>query len=115
MAEHKAGADSNSGGKVEHTRPNDVEVTDASAQQAHLSDDYDHKVSVWKAIVENKWATVWCIYAIWCVVLLSFDVQAAGAVLGIPRFREDFGYEYEGDYVLPAGWQSAFGGAPVAS
>lgn len=40
---------------------------------------------------------------------------AGGSVLGIPRFRKDFGSPYEDDYVLPATWQSAYFGAPSAA
>ncbi|KAJ0424435.1 general substrate transporter [Aspergillus carlsbadensis] len=57
------------------------------------------------SFVRYPGACTWCVYAIWCITLLSFDVQAAGAVVGIPEFRKDFGYE----------WQSAFGGAPIAT
>lgn len=44
---------------------------------------------------------------------MAFETQAAGAVVGIPQFRKDFGFEFpagSGKYVLPAGWQSAFSG-----
>lgn len=58
---------------------------------------------------------LWCLYAVWCVLLVSFENQASGNILGIPRFREDFGTAFEGGYVLPAEWQAAFSGAPVAS
>ncbi|KAI1342850.1 MFS hexose transporter [Xylariaceae sp. FL0016] len=66
-------------------------------------------------IKTNSWPLVWCVYAIGVLVLSSFDNQAGSAVLGIPQFRKDFGHPYEGDYVLPAEWQSAYSGAPVAS
>lgn len=49
------------------------------------------------------------------LILNSFENQAGGSVLGIPQFREDFGYAYNGGYVLPVEWQSAFSGGPVAS
>ncbi len=48
-------------------------------------------------------------------MLTSFDNQASGTVIGIPQFRKDFGTPFGGDYVLPAKWQSAYNGAPVAS
>lgn len=57
---------------------------------------------------------------VWVVLLVSFENQAAGNVIGIPEFRKDFGYKFTGpdgevSYVLDAKWQSAFQGAPVAS
>jgi len=45
----------------------------------------------------------------------SHTMQASGIILGIPEFRKDFGYFFDGNYVLPANWQSAFSGAPSAA
>ncbi|UKZ83265.1 hypothetical protein TrVFT333_011072 [Trichoderma virens FT-333] len=85
-----------------------------TVQLAHLTDQEDHETGIYQSLIRNPWASVWCIYGLWTVILLSFDAQAAGSVVGIPRFRQDFGYLFEGEYVLPAQWQSAFNGAPVA-
>lgn len=68
-----------------------------------------------QAIKQNPWAFLWCLYAVWTVLLVSFENQASGNILGIPEFRKDFGSYYEGNYVLSTKWQSAFSGAPVAS
>ena len=85
------------------------------AQLAHLSDQEEHETGIWASFVKYPWASAWCMYACWTVILVSFDVQAAGSVVGIPEFRKDFGFKYENDYVIPAKWQSAFSGAPVAT
>jgi hypothetical protein len=84
-------------------------------QLASLADREDHQASKWQAIRRNPWAFLWCLYAVWTVLLVSFENQASGNILGIPQFRKDFGTLYNGDYVLSAEWQSAFSGAPVAS
>ncbi|TQN70385.1 Maltose permease MAL31, partial [Colletotrichum shisoi] len=75
----------------------------------------DHKQTVFQAIRTQPWAFAWCLYAIYVLILTSFDTQAGGTVIGIPQFRKDFGSLFEDDYVLPAKWQSAYSGAPVAS
>ncbi|CCF33005.1 MFS hexose transporter [Colletotrichum higginsianum] len=75
----------------------------------------DHEQTVFQAIRTQPWAFAWCLYAIYVLILTSFDNQAGGTVIGIPQFRKDFGSFFEGDYVLPAKWQSAYSGAPVAS
>ena len=83
---------------------------------AHALDQEEHDVGFWKTVAKYPWACVWCLYALWCIVCLSFDVQAANAIVGIPQFRKDFGYEFEpGEYVLEAHWQSSFNSAPVAA
>ncbi|OLN83277.1 Maltose permease MAL31-like protein 3 [Colletotrichum chlorophyti] len=91
-----------------------VEVS-ADSQLAQAADFDDHELGIWKSFVRYRWASAWCVYACWTIILLSFDVQAAGSVVGIPEFRKDFGYAFNGDYVLPAEWQSSFSGAPIAT
>lgn len=81
----------------------------------HLANAEDHQESVLQAIANQPWTLVWCVYAIWVLILTSFDNQAGGTVIGIPQFRKDFGSPFNGDYVLPASWQSAYSGGPVAS
>lgn len=88
-----------------------------SARLGHVSDQEDHEIGMLESIRRFPWACAWCLYAVWCVICLSFDVQAANAIVGIPQFRKDFGHAYgDGtDYVLPTHWQSAFNAAPVAA
>ncbi|KAI1503621.1 general substrate transporter [Biscogniauxia marginata] len=85
---------------------------DELAQLANLE---DHELGKLASIRRYPIACFWCLYAVWCILLVSFENQAAGTVIGIPRFRQDFGSEYEGGYVLPSEWQAAFSGAPIAS
>jgi MFS transporter, SP family, general alpha glucoside:H+ symporter len=81
----------------------------------HLASAEDHKTGKWQAIRQNPWAFAWCMFAVWTVLLVSFENQASGNILGIPEFRKDFGSYYDGNWVLSAKWQSAFSGAPIAS
>lgn len=99
-----------------HASHNDAEHIDhATTVTAHAVDQEDHDETFFQAFGRHKWACAWCFYACWTIILVAFDTQAAGAVLGIPQFRKDFGFEYQGDWVIPASWQSAFNGAPTAS
>ncbi|KAI8210430.1 Maltose permease MAL61 [Colletotrichum sp. SAR 10_76] len=81
----------------------------------HAATAEDHVETPLQAIKNQPWAFLWCVYAIYVLILTSFDNQAGGSILSIPKFRKDFGNEFNGDYVLPAKWQSAYSGAPVAS
>ncbi|KAJ2890440.1 MFS hexose transporter [Zalerion maritima] len=92
-----------------------VSISAARVEIGLEADARDHKETPLEAIRNQPWAFAWCVYAIWVLVLTSFDNQAGGTVIGIPQFRKDFGSPFEGDYVLPAKWQSAYSGAPVAS
>lgn len=91
-----------------------------TSQLGHLANAEDHEVGKLASFRKYPWACAWSIYAVWVVLLVSFENQASGNVIGIPEFRKDFGHELiaaDGttSYVLDAKWQSAFQGAPVAS
>ena len=81
----------------------------------HLANQEEHEQTKWQAVKNSPKAVFWCVYAIWVLVLNSFENQAGGIVLGIPEFRKDFGTPFAGGYVLDAKWQSAFSGGPVAT
>ncbi|OQU97498.1 hypothetical protein CLAIMM_03423 [Cladophialophora immunda] len=91
-----------------------MEVT-PDEQLGHLANQEDHELGVWLSLKRYPWSCAWCVYACWSIILAAFEVQAGGSVLGIPEFRKDFGSSFDGNYVLPADWQSAFNAAPVAS
>lgn len=82
---------------------------------ASLANQEEHVEGKIQSARQHPLATLWSLYAVWCVLLVSFENQAAGNIIGVPEFRKDFGYAYNGDWVLHADWQSAFQGAPVAS
>jgi MFS transporter, SP family, general alpha glucoside:H+ symporter len=90
-------------------------LEDTERELAYLANQEQHELGKIESLKRYPWASLWCIYAVWCVLLVSFENQASGNILSIPEFRKDFGSVFEGDYVLPTKWQSAFSGAPVAS
>lgn len=101
-----------------HQPTSHLEDRDASSldeQLGHLVNAEDHSLTKWQAIKQNPWACAWTMFAIWMVLLVSYENQASGNILGIPRFRKDFGSLVDGQYVLAANWQSAFTASPVAS
>ena len=91
------------------------EVSLDSDNEAHLANQEDHEIGKLACIKSNPWAFAWCLFAVWTTLLVSFENQASGIVIGIPQFRKDFGNYFEGNYVVPANWQSAFSGGPVAA
>ncbi|KAH7155180.1 general substrate transporter [Dactylonectria estremocensis] len=82
---------------------------------AHLANQEEHELGKIASMKKYPLACAWSLFAVWCVLLVSFENQAAGNIISIPKFREDFGELADGSYVLYAKWQSAFQGAPVAS
>ena len=73
------------------------------------------KQSFFGSVHRYRWALIWCLYMLWCVLANNYAKTAGQSVLGIPQFRKDFGKAFDGNYVLSATWQSAFSGAPQAA
>jgi SP family general alpha glucoside:H+ symporter-like MFS transporter len=94
-----------------------VEYTDHAHTETygHLANQEEHEETILQAITKHPKTIVWCVFALWVLLLSSFDNQAGGIVIGVPEFRKDFGSAFEGNYVLPAKWQSAYSGGPTAS
>jgi hypothetical protein len=82
---------------------------------SHVANQEEHEETVLQAIIKHPKTILWCVFALWILLLSSFDNQAGGVVIGVPEFRKDFGSAFEGNYVLPAKWQSAYSGGPTAS
>lgn len=90
-------------------------VVTSDEHLANLASQEEHQMSRLEAIKSSPWAFVWCLFGAWCMVLISFQGMAGNTVFGIPQFRRDFGHEFEGEWVLDGGWQSAIDGAPRAA
>jgi hypothetical protein len=94
----------------------------AGASAKHLANrwnpTFENKPStneVFQALCSDTWILLFFFYAVEIIMRCSFDSSAGVFGAGIPKSREDFGYWYEGDWILPAGWRSAFSGGPAAS
>lgn len=66
----------------------DTELLKSVEQTGNIANQHEHELGPLQAIRENPWVMLWCIYAIWMLILNSFENQAGGAVLGIPEFRK---------------------------
>lgn len=68
----------------------------------------------WKGSVKsNPKALAWCCYALFTCVMWGYDGLASSIVLAIDQFRQDYGTEFNGAFVVPAIWQLGLGGASL--
>lgn len=59
-------------------------------------------------------AVAWSAFFSIGVIMLAFDPQLLGNLYAMPAFRHDFGYKYEGSYIISAAWQAGLSmGNPV--
>lgn len=67
-----------------------------------------------KEAIREHWKSIaWCFYMFFTCIMYGFDSLAGGVVVGITQFRKDFGYPFEGDYVVDANWQLGFQAATL--
>ncbi|KAJ6442387.1 MFS maltose permease MalP [Purpureocillium lavendulum] len=56
----------------------------------------------------------WSAFVSMGVIMLAFDPQLIGNLYSTPQFQRDFGYEFEGEYVIEASWQTGLSmGNPI--
>ncbi|KAL2841030.1 general substrate transporter [Aspergillus pseudoustus] len=71
------------------------------------------KESKWESIRNHPKAIACCCYMLFTCIMWGYDGLAAAIVLSIPQWRQDYGYLYQGAYVVSADWQLAFTAASM--
>lgn len=99
----------------ENTLSNEIASFSNVQETARLQQQVEHKLTKWQALKAYPITGAYMLGILWVMVLVGFENQAGGMVVSIPQFRKDFGYEYDGDYVLDGQWQSAINGGPIGT
>lgn len=110
---------SNTMDKSGHQSGTEQEVYDATeraltAERARDATLVEHTLTVKDAFRLYRPAISWSFLFSLGVIMAGFDPQIISTLVAIPRFQRDFGNLYNGSYLIPAKWQSAFNlGVPV--
>ncbi|KPI37682.1 General alpha-glucoside permease [Cyphellophora attinorum] len=88
------------------------QVSSAEKHEHHHVKHEPHK-GIFEAFREYPWAVVYCLYPLFTCIMWGYDGLAAAIVLSIPKWREDYGYLYQDQYVVSANWQLAFTAASM--
>jgi hypothetical protein len=94
---------------VESEDVNHIEAIERDADQT------EHEETFFQALRKYPKIDLWCCFGLWVLTLASYDSYAGGIAVGIPEFRKVFGTNFEGTWILPANWLSAFSGVPQAT
>ncbi|KAI1766477.1 general substrate transporter [Hypoxylon sp. FL1150] len=101
MANRKGDASFKTGGRETH-------VAQAEAIE------HEHRLSFWQAAELYPKAVGWSAFVSIGVIMLAFDPQIIGNMFAMPQFQKDFGFELDGEYVIPASWQTGLSlGNPI--
>lgn len=83
-------------------------ITTAHAIQA------EHELTFTQACRLYPRAIFWSAFVSLGVIMLAFDPQLLGNLYATPQFQRDFGYPYDGGYIISAAWQTGLSmGNPV--
>ncbi|KAK8026018.1 maltose permease [Apiospora arundinis] len=74
----------------------------------------EHNLEFWQAVKLYPAAVGWSMFVSIGVIMLAFDPQLLGNLYATPQFAADFGYEYNGEYIISAPWQTGLSmGNPI--
>lgn len=82
--------------------------------QARLATEMEHQMGFLEAVKLYPSCVGWSIFFSMGVIMTAFDPQLLGSLYATPSFQKDFGYLYEGEYIISAPWQIGLGmGNPI--
>ena len=82
--------------------------------QARLATEIEHQMTFFEAVKLYPTCVAWSIFFSLGIIMTAFDPQLLGNLYATPAFQEDFGYLFEGSYIISAPWQIALGmGNPI--
>lgn len=74
----------------------------------------EHELTFRQACALYPAAIGWSVFVSLGVIMLAFDPQLLGNLYATPQFCRDFGYLYNGEYIISAPWQTGLSmGNPV--
>ena len=80
-----------------------------TGEDAREATDAEHKMSLWKSLQMYPKAVGWSMFFSLGTIMTAFDPQLLGNPYATPAFQRDFGYLYQGSYIISAKWQTALG------
>jgi SP family general alpha glucoside:H+ symporter-like MFS transporter len=91
-----------------------VSTKEEIGEQSRLATEMEHQMSFLEACKLYPAAVGWSIFFSIGVVMTAFDPQLLGNLYATSAFQKDFGYLFEGNYIISAAWQTGLGmGNPI--
>ncbi|KAH8648299.1 general substrate transporter [Tricladium varicosporioides] len=92
---------------------NAVSIHDATTkeigEESRRATELEHSMSFRQALKLYPKAVGWSAFFSMGVIMTAFDPQLLGSLYATPAFQRDFGYMFEGNYIISAPWQTALG------
>lgn len=99
-------------GDVE-TAHNDISLRKIGAE-ALVATEIEHQMTFSQGLKLYPASIGWSAFFSLGVIMTAFDPQLLGSLFATPAFQRDFGYLFQGSYIISAPWQTALGmGNPI--
>ncbi|KAG9745684.1 putative maltose permease, partial [Aureobasidium melanogenum] len=69
----------------------------------------EHELGFWKGVKLYPKAVFWSAFFCIAVIMAGFDPQLVSSFYALPAFQKKYGQLYEGEYIIPAAWQTGLG------
>lgn len=77
-------------------------VTKEIGDDARQATEVEHQMTFFEAVRLYPGAVGWSIFFSLGIIMTAFDPQLLGNLYATPAFQKDFGYLFEGDYIISA-------------
>ncbi|OJD14228.1 hypothetical protein AJ78_05414 [Emergomyces pasteurianus Ep9510] len=91
-----------------------VTTTEIGSSEAQVATITEHELDIRTALKLYPKAAAWSLFFSVGVIMTGYDPQIIGNLYGVPRFQRDFGYFFNGKWIISAAWQSGLSmGSPI--
>lgn len=80
-----------------------------SADKTQIATDDEHNMTPWQSLKTYPTAAAWSVFFSLGTIMTAFDPQLLGNLYATPAFQRDFGYKYQGNFIISAPWQTGLG------
>ncbi|KAK3679030.1 hypothetical protein LTR78_001483 [Recurvomyces mirabilis] len=92
----------------------DIVVGVIAGEEVRQATEHEHDMSFFEAVKLYPTAVFWSFFFSLGIIMTAFDPQLLGNLYATPAFQRDFGYLYEGSYIVSAPWQTGLSmGSPI--
>lgn len=82
--------------------------------EARRATEIEHHMTFRQGLKLYPKAMAWSAFFSLGCIMTAFDPQLLGSLYAEPAFQRDFGYNFEGDFIISAPWQTGLGmGNPI--
>jgi hypothetical protein len=91
-----------------------IKVGAVAGDDARLATAQEHSLTFREAVRLYPKAIGWSLFFSLGIIMTAFDPQLLGQLFATPKFQRDFGYKFQGEYIISAPWQTGLlMGSPI--